>query len=79
MQHRKTSDCARRCAGRFDLTPLEKIAKPERFPKITSPLFKLLLKTKVSNVYWDNQLKENGAYERRFARPSALESGKEKA
>ena len=57
--------------GQFDPALLEALAKPERFPKITVPLFKLLLKTKVANMYWDNQLKENGAYERRFARPYA--------
>jgi multimeric flavodoxin WrbA len=57
--------------GRFDPTLLAKLAKPERFPKIMAPLFKVFLKTKVANMYWDNQLKENGAYERRFARPCA--------
>lgn len=57
--------------GWFDPTLLEKLAKPERFPKITLPLFRLLLKTNIANMPWDNQLKKNGAYERRFARPYA--------
>lgn len=57
--------------GQFDPTLLAKLAKPERFPKIMVPVFKVLLKTKVVNMYWDNQLNENDAYERRFARPYA--------
>jgi multimeric flavodoxin WrbA len=65
--------------GQFDPTLLERLARPERFPRITVPLFKLLLETKVGNTYWDNQLKENDAYEQRFVRPYTLESGKEKA
>jgi multimeric flavodoxin WrbA len=55
--------------GQFDPTLLKKLAQPERFPRVMVPVFKVLLKTKVANMYWDNQLKENGAYERRFARP----------
>jgi multimeric flavodoxin WrbA len=55
--------------GQFDATLLERLAKPERFPKWMTLAFKVLLKTKIANMYWDNQLKENSAYERRFARP----------
>jgi multimeric flavodoxin WrbA len=55
--------------GQFEPALLEALAKPERFPKIMTPVFQVLLKTKIANMYWDNQLKENGAYERRFARP----------
>jgi hypothetical protein len=57
--------------GRFDEALLRELAKPERFPKILGPVFKLFLKTKMATSYWDEQLKENGAYERRFARPYA--------
>jgi multimeric flavodoxin WrbA len=57
--------------GRFDLTLLEKLAKPERFPKIMTPVFKVLLKTKIASMYWDNQLEDNDAYERRFSQPYA--------
>jgi hypothetical protein len=57
--------------GRFDPVLLEKLAKPEHFPKWMAPAFQVLLKTKIANMYWDNPLKENGAYERRFARPYA--------
>jgi multimeric flavodoxin WrbA len=55
--------------GQFDPVVLETLAKPERFPKWMAPAFKVLLKTKIANMMWDNPLKENGAYERRFARP----------
>jgi len=57
--------------GQFDEALLQKLAKPERYPKILWPLFQLFLKTKLATSYWDNQLKGNGAYERRFARPYA--------
>ncbi len=57
--------------GQFEPALLARLAKPERFPKVMMPVFKLLLKTKIANMHWDNQLKENGAYERRFARPYA--------
>jgi multimeric flavodoxin WrbA len=55
--------------GQFDPVVLARLAKPERFPKWMTPLFQVLLKTKMANMMWDNPLKENGAYERRFARP----------
>ena len=57
--------------GQFDEALLQKLAKPERFPKILGPLFQLFLKTKLATSYWDNQLKGNGVYEKRFARPYA--------
>jgi hypothetical protein len=57
--------------GRFDEALLQELAKPERFPKILGPVFKVFLKTKMATSYFDNQLRENGAYEQRFARPYA--------
>jgi NAD(P)H-dependent FMN reductase len=57
--------------GRFDPALLEKLAKPERFPKWMTPVFRVFLKTKMANMMWDNQLKENSAYERRFVQPYA--------
>ncbi len=57
--------------GQFDPALLARLARPERFPKWMAPVFQMLLKTKIANMYWDNPLKENGAYERRFARPYA--------
>jgi hypothetical protein len=55
--------------GAFDNELLTKLANPEKFPKIMALLFKLLLKTKPLRAGWDAQLKENGAFEKRFARP----------
>ncbi len=55
--------------GQFDQALVGKLARPERFPRILGPLFRLFLKTKMANSYWDKQLEENDAYERRFARP----------
>jgi multimeric flavodoxin WrbA len=57
--------------GQFGPELLKKLARPERFPKILTPLFKLLLKTKMANAGWDGELEKNGAYERRFAQPYA--------
>lgn len=57
--------------GQFDEALVRKLARPERYAKILGPLFQLFLKTKLATSIWDNQLKENDAYERRFARPYA--------
>jgi len=32
-------------------------------------MYKPLLKTKLFRIGWDNQLKQNGTYERRFDKP----------
>jgi NAD(P)H-dependent FMN reductase len=55
--------------GRLNEDQLQDLAKPERFPRWMGPLFRVLLKTRFGHQYWDSQLQENGAYERRFARP----------
>ncbi len=55
--------------GRFDPAILGKIAHPERFPAILGPVFKLFVRLPIAHSYFDNMLKQNGAYERRFARP----------
>lgn len=55
--------------GSLSPEKLRKLAKPERFPKIISPLFKLVLSLPLMQSYWNNQLKKNGAFENRFARP----------
>jgi multimeric flavodoxin WrbA len=55
--------------GHFDPAILPKIAHPERFPAILGPVFKLFLRLPIAHSYFDNMLKQNGAYERRFARP----------
>ncbi len=55
--------------GRLDPARLEKIARPERFPAILGPVFRIILRLPVAHSYFDNMLKQNGAYEQRFARP----------
>ncbi|HOU15816.1 MAG TPA: NAD(P)H-dependent oxidoreductase [Anaerolineae bacterium] len=55
--------------GQFDPDAVQKLAKPERYPAYLMPVFKLLVKMPLLSMYWDNQLKENGVYEQRFAQP----------
>ncbi|MCB2210368.1 NAD(P)H-dependent oxidoreductase [bacterium] len=55
--------------GQFDPEKLTRLAKPERYPAIITPLAWLVLRLPMMQGYWNNQLKKNGAYEERFARP----------
>jgi hypothetical protein len=55
--------------GRLDPVTLSHIAIPERFPAYLNPVFQIITRLPSSHAYFDNMLKENGAYERRFARP----------
>jgi multimeric flavodoxin WrbA len=55
--------------GRFDPTVLKAIAQPEQFPAILGPVFKLFLRTPSAHAYFDDMLKKNGAYDKRFAQP----------
>ncbi|MBN2548652.1 MAG: hypothetical protein JXB15_05825 [Anaerolineales bacterium] len=55
--------------GCLDPTILQQIAKPERFPAIAGPFFRLFLRLPVATSYFDQMLKQNGAYEQRFAQP----------
>jgi multimeric flavodoxin WrbA len=55
--------------GRFDPEILKVVAKPERFPTYLGPVFKLFLRLPIAHSYFDNMMKENGAYEQRFATP----------
>jgi multimeric flavodoxin WrbA len=55
--------------GRWDPSVLQAIAKPESFPSIAAPVFKLFLRLPMAHAYFDQMLKQNGAYEQRFARP----------
>lgn len=57
--------------GQLDPDLLRSLAKPERYPAYMAPLFKVFLKLPVARSNWDGQLKQNGAYERRFAQPLA--------
>jgi multimeric flavodoxin WrbA len=55
--------------GRYDPALLKTLAKPERYPAYLAPLFQLFVRLPIASFYWDSQLKQNGAYARRFARP----------
>ena len=58
-----------RVTGAWMRRCLARIAQPERFPAALAPIFRLFLKLPAANGYFNNMLKKNGAYERRFARP----------
>jgi len=55
--------------GLLDAELLRKLAKPEKYPKAAVLMFKPLLKTKLFKSGTDNQLKENGVFEKRYDRP----------
>jgi multimeric flavodoxin WrbA len=56
-------------SGRLDGDILAQIAAPERYPAHMLLFFQVFLRLPLSQMYWNNQLKDNGVYERRFARP----------
>jgi len=55
--------------GHFDPALLTKIAHPERYPAILGPVFQLFLRLPIAHFYFDDMLKKNGMYARRFDRP----------
>jgi hypothetical protein len=57
--------------GRFNAHLLSLIAGTERLSAPLSVLASLAVRLPVAQWYWDRQLKANGAFERRFARPYA--------
>ena len=57
--------------GCFPVEVLQQLAKPESFPAILGPLFRIFLRLPIAHSYFDDMLKENGAYEQRFTRPFA--------
>jgi hypothetical protein len=48
---------------------LAAVAKPESFPKILAPIFQLFVHLPISHSYFDNMLKKNKVYPRRFEQP----------
>ena len=57
--------------GRFDRAMLAKLARPERFPWWRVPLIAVRDLPLINLLYWDSELRKNGGYKRRFARPYA--------
>ena len=56
------------CEGNFDPADIHQLARPTRFGMGTKILFALLGK-RLLNFFWDQQLKANDAYEKRFDCP----------
>jgi multimeric flavodoxin WrbA len=55
--------------GLIDPVLLRKLAGIEKFPAYMGPVFQVLSHLPLMSFYWDQQLKKNGVYDRRFARP----------
>ena len=53
----------------FSAAPLSSIAKPERFPAILWPVFKIFIHLPVAHGYFDRMLRENNAYDLRNRQP----------
>jgi NAD(P)H-dependent FMN reductase len=53
----------------LDETIVARLAEPERYSWPASLLFRFLIRIGVLNFYWNSQLRENGAFEKRFAAP----------
>jgi hypothetical protein len=60
--------------GMLDPEMLDEVAGVERYPRILAPVFKIFTRTRMASWYWDSQLKKNGVYEERFAKPYAERS-----
>lgn len=55
--------------GRFEPDIVRKIAGRERFSWFILLIFRLVSWTGKTNFYWDGMLRENGAFDKRFAAP----------
>ncbi len=55
--------------GNFNPEDIRRLARPVRFGKGAQLIFKLIARFGPINYFWDQQLKNNGAYEKRFDRP----------
>lgn len=55
--------------GALDRSILKALAKPEQYPRVLAPIFKLFVRLPNAHWYWDTQLKENGVYDQRSATP----------
>jgi hypothetical protein len=55
--------------GEFDRTLIDRLAQPERLPGWMAFIFRILAFTPIVNLGWNQSLKKNGAFRKRFARP----------
>jgi NAD(P)H-dependent FMN reductase len=56
-------------SGNFSAAIKEALGKPFVLPPVRLFLIKIISKTKLANMYWDNNLKKNNAYIKRFDKP----------
>jgi len=56
-------------SGKFDQMLLNKLAKPEHLSTLTRLFYSFGKLIGLVNNYWDKQLKENNAFEKRFDKP----------
>lgn len=61
--------------GRFDSTSVKKLAGSEKLSALKLFIYKVMILFGVSNMYWDNELKRNNAFENRFAQPFTKKPG----
>lgn len=55
--------------GKFDPVIKNKLMKPYRMNFLSRTMFQLVILLGLSNFYWNTKLKENNAFDRRFAQP----------
>lgn len=60
--------------GSLDADVLKAIAGVEHYPSYLAPIFRIFLRTPLASWYWDSMLKDNRAYEERFAKPYVTEN-----
>ena len=60
-------------AGRFDPSTLSEVAGVERFSPALAGVARVAFKLPVAQFYWNDQLKKNGVWDRRFDAPYAKE------
>jgi multimeric flavodoxin WrbA len=58
-------------SGSFDAEAMRAISHPEQFPSILGPVFQLFVRLPIAHSYFDEMLKQNGVFEKRFDRPFA--------
>ena len=56
-------------SGKFDQTLLDRLAKPEHLSALMRLFYNFGRLFGMVNVYWDKQLKDNDAFEKRFDKP----------
>ncbi|MDK2981408.1 MAG: hypothetical protein PWQ55_1755 [Chloroflexota bacterium] len=61
--------------GGFDPKSVRALVSVEKYPKSLMPIMRVAVKTPFTQMYWNNQLKENHVYERRFDQPYRLLEG----